>query len=256
MTISAKTKICMVIGNPVEYSLSPLMHNAAYTASGIDDKFVFVASKVDESQIADFVRGVRVMGIHGVSCTMPHKVVIMPYLDAIDKIAQEIGAVNTVVNENGVLKGFNTDWIGVKEALESITNLRNKTVAIIGAGGAARAIVYAVSVAGGKADVYDRNRDKSGLNSVDIICNATPVGMNASDEMIIPDKLISAGQIVFDVVYKPYETKLLQVAKRKGATVVHGMDMLLHQGTAQFKLFTGIDAPEKVMREVLWKKLT
>lgn len=256
MTISAKTKICLVIGNPVEHSLSPVMHNAAYKACGIDDKFVFVACKVDEKHIADFVAGMRIMGIHGVSCTMPHKVVIMPHLDEIDPVAQKIGAVNTVVNDDGVLKGFNTDWVGAKKALETATSQKNKRVAIVGNGGAARAIAYAVSQGGGIVEIYDRTRDKAGIKQADIICNTTPVGMNQSDASIVSESLISPHQVVFDAVYSPYETPLLKVAKTRGARTVHGMDMLLHQATAQFKLFTGVNAPEETMKEVLWQKLT
>jgi shikimate dehydrogenase len=133
-------KICMVIGDPVEHSLSPRMHNAGYRALGIDNEFVYVARKVKTDDLADFVKGVRAIGIRGVSCTIPHKIKIMKFLDEIDATAREIGAVNTVVNEKGKLKGYNTDWLGAVASLEETISLKNKKVALIGAGGVARAI--------------------------------------------------------------------------------------------------------------------
>src|SRR5438105_1306552 len=115
MNITAKTAICMVVGDPIEHSLSPQMHNAGYQALKIVNQFVFIAAQVKPSDLADCMKGVRAMQICGVSCTIPHKIEVMQYLDEIDKVAQKIGAVNTIVNNNGALTGYNTDWLGVVE---------------------------------------------------------------------------------------------------------------------------------------------
>ena len=130
--------MCIIIGDPVEHSLSPVMHNAAYEALRIDDQFVFTAARVDIKHVRQVVEAVRVMGIRGLTCTIPHKIEVMKYLDEIDETAKKIGAVNTVVNHNGVLKGYNTDWLGVATPLERITTLKGKRAAVVGAGGAAR----------------------------------------------------------------------------------------------------------------------
>lgn len=270
MRISGKTKLCVIIGDPVEHSLSPAMHNKAYEALGIDDQFVFVAARVKVEDVKSVAHAVRVMGIRGLTCTIPHKMEVMKYLDEVDPVAQKIGAVNTVVNDNGVLKGYNTDWLGTVIPLEKITSLKGKRVAIIGAGGAARAIVYGVLEKGAVATIYNRTLEKaeelaketgakaSGLDllqevkSADIIINATSVGMEPNiDETPVPAEFLSSHQIVFDAIYVPYETKLLKDAKTRGATIIHGIDMLLHQGTAQFEYYTNKKAPEDVMRTAL-----
>src|SRR6266568_4630520 len=259
MRITAKTKICMVIGDPVEHSLSPQMHNAGYVALHIADQFVYVASHVKANDIENFVKGVRSMNIHGISCTIPHKVAVMPYLDEIEDIAKIIGAVNTIVNDNGKLIGYNTDWLGILLPLEKLTSLQNKTVALIGAGGAARAAAFAVTSKGAKLTIYNRTVEKAkeltkefngeayssdeidNAESADIIINTTPIGLKQKQETPIPKKYISNKQIVFDAVYGMQETQLIKVAKEQGAKTISGIEMLFHQGFAQFKLFTGHD---------------
>ena len=274
MSITPKTKLCMVIGDPVEHSLGPQMHNAAYQELGIDSDYVYVACKVQVSDIPDFIKGVRAMGIRGVSCTIPHKTAVMEYLDTLDPVAEKIGAVNTIVNDDGVLRGYNTDWLGAVVPLEQIGPLKNKKVALIGAGGAAKAIAYGVMQRGALLTVYNRTQSKaealasefgaavgsldspSDITRDDIIINATSVGMAPhQDESPLEKQYITAEHIVFDVVYSPYETKLLKDAKEQGAQVIHGSEMLLQQGVAQFKLYTGYDAPENVMRSALRKAL-
>jgi len=268
MNITAKTKICMVIGDPIEHSLSPQMHNAGYEALGIDDQFVYVAAHVDVKNIEDFIKGIRAMNILGVSCTIPHKVAVIAFLDEVEDIAQKIGAVNTIVNENGKLIGYNTDWLGVLLPLEAKINLENKTVALIGAGGAARAVAYAVTCRGAKLTIYNRTHEKAQklakefggtsypieeiehVKHADIIINTTSVGLHDAHETIVPKKYLSKNQIIFDAVYGS-ETQLLKDAKEQGAHIINGIEMLLNQGFAQFKLFTGFDAPAIAMRKVL-----
>ncbi|QQS43911.1 shikimate dehydrogenase [Candidatus Roizmanbacteria bacterium] len=274
MNISGKTKICVIIGDPVEHSLSPAMHNAAYEALGIDDEFVFVAARVNLEDVKDVVQAVRVMNIRVLTCTIPHKMEVMKYLDEIDPIAEKIGAVNTVVNDKGVLKGYNTDWLGTVIPLENHAgDLRGTSVALVGAGGAARAMAYGVLEKGAKLSVFNRNQKKAQILAKEldsdvsvftyddmsreipkheIILNATSLGMGEQiDQTPLQKEYLRKGHIVFDAVYKPRETRLLKEAKEQGAVTVQGVEMLLHQGTAQFELYTGRKAPIEVMRKVL-----
>jgi shikimate dehydrogenase len=277
MNISAKNKLCVIIGDPVEHSLSPKMHNSAYEALGIDDDYVFVGAKVNVEDVKDVVQAVRVMNIRGLTCTIPHKIEVMEYLDEIDSVAEKIGAVNTVVNEDGILKGYNTDWLGTVIPLAKSLNaelesnfLEKKKVAMIGAGGAARAMAFGVIEKGADLKVFNRTVDKAEnlakelgaqfgsseqieeINNFDIIINSTSIGMaEQKDKTPIPKELINKNHICFDAVYVPFETKFLSEAKEQGAKIIHGIDMLLYQGTAQFKMYTGYEAPEQVMRKSL-----
>ena len=274
MNITAKTKVCMVIGDPIEHSLSPQMHNRGYKTLGIDNEYVFVACNVKVENIADFMKGIRAMNIRGVSCTIPHKLAVVEYLDEIDNTAKAIGAVNTIVNSSGVLKGYNTDWLGAVVPLEKITTLKNKKVALLGAGGAARAIAFGLTKKGADVTIFNRSFDKAealakefeckaaslreigAIKHMDIIINATPVGLHPNtDETPLDKAFITSQHIVFDIIYAPFETRLLREAKQQGATIIHGLEMLLEQGIAQFKLYTNMDAPEEAMRSVLLESL-
>lgn len=274
MNISGKTNICVIIGDPVEHSLSPAMHNAAYEALGIDDEFVFVAAHVKVEDVKEVVQAVRVMNIRGLTCTIPHKIEVMKYLDEIDSIAEKIGAVNTVVNENGRLKGYNTDWQGTVIPLENVMgSLKGKSVALIGAGGAARAMAYGVIERGAKLSIYNRTKEKAEtlanqlsttvtvfgyddmhreIQKHDIILNATNLGMgNLINQTPVPKECIHKGQVVFDAVYSPRETRLLKESSDQGAITIQGIEMLLYQGVSQFELYTRRKAPIEVMRKVL-----
>ena len=270
MKLSAKTKICLIIGDPLEHSLSPVMHNAGYEALGIEDQFVFLGTKVKVEDIGIVVNAMRKMGIHGLTCTIPHKTEVMKFLDEIDERALKIGAVNTVLNRNGRLIGFNTDWLGAVIPLEKITNLQRKKVLVLGAGGAARAVLFGLLKKGAIITIFNRTQEKavklakefqcqttdlkreSDIKDFDIIINTTSVGMKPLDNKTpIPTKFINKNQIIFDIVYVPHETKLLKEAKKRGAKIIHGIEMLLHQGTAQFEIYTGKKAPEEIMRRAI-----
>lgn len=274
MKISARTKICMIIGDPVEHSLSPAMHNRAYEALGIDDEFVFIGARVKAGDVKEVVNAVRAMGIRGLTCTIPHKIEVMKYLDKefIDPVALKIGAVNTIVNDDGTLKGYNTDWQGTLMPLKKLTELKGKSVAILGAGGIARAMAYTVSSEGSFFTVFNRTiekaeelsrefgglarsyKDIASVRDMDIILNATSVGMSPHEnETPLPKEYIAKKHIVFDAIYAPYETRFLREASEQGARVIHGIEMLLYQGAAQFELYTGKKAPESAMREALEK---
>jgi shikimate dehydrogenase len=268
MKISAKTKICAIIGDPVDHSLSPIMHNAGYESLGID--FVFVGLHVKKESLREAVAGIRTLGIRGVSITIPHKQEALKYVDSIDKTAEKIGAINTIVNNDGELIGINTDWMGVRDPLENLISIRNKRVGIIGAGGAARAASYAVKSKGAVLNIFNRTLDRAGklandfganvftldeiakLKEMDIVINATSLGLHEDDDLPVSNEYISSNQIIFDLVYtKNGKTKFIEEAEKKKAIVLTGIEMLLAQGYEQFKLFTGHNPPKDAMRKVL-----
>lgn len=267
-------KKCMVIGDPIEHSLSPLLHNTGYKALGIDKEFVYKKELVRIENLGKFIDSIKNSNIRGVSLTMPHKLEVMKYIDNIDNTAMNIGAVNTIVNENGKLYGFNTDWLGVILPLEKITILKNKEVAVIGAGGAARAAIFGFIKSGSKVTIYNRTIDKAralanefnckfsgmdnleDLKKMDIIFNATSLGTGKDISISpLPENIIQKHHIIFDAIYSPSETQLIKNAKNKDATIIYGSEMLLYQGIKQFELFTGKKAPVKQMLEALEKNI-
>ena len=272
MKISAKTKICMIIGDPVEHSISPQIHNACYEHLALDKEFVFIAAHVLPQNLEHAISGIRALGIRGVTVTVPHKTAVIKFLDDIDPVAKEIGAVNTIVNENGKLTGYNTDWIGIAESLKTITELTNKHVAILGAGGAARAAIFAMKQSGARVYIFNRTLEHAQtlakefncefasieeiekIKNCDIIVNTTSVGLE-SDKTPISSDAIKLEHIVFDVIYKPYETTLLKFAQEKGAMIIHGTEMLLFQGLAQFALYTNKKGPVDVMRKAIMENI-
>ena len=270
MNTTAKTKICMVIGDPVEHSLGPQLYNTVYEKMGIDDEYIYVAARVKSADIEKALNGIRAFGIRSAAVTVPHKTAVMEFLDEIDETARKIGAVNTIINDNGKLKGYNTDWLGVINALEMYTAVADKNIAVLGSGGAARGAVYGLTKRGAKVTIFNRTLDKAkqladefnceyasldnpeGIKDMDIIFNATSVGLHPhADKTPLPKIYINKNHIVFDAVYSPFDTQLLKDADEQGATVIHGLDMLLYQGVEQFKLSTGHDAPVDIMRKVL-----
>ncbi len=267
MRINSSTKICMGIGDPIKQSIGPIIYNKVYAELGIDDQFIYLSSLVKAEGIEDFIKGARAMGLRGITCTMPHKESVMPLLDKIEEGAEKIGAVNTIVNDDGVLSGYNTDWVGALKPLKKITELNGKKAAVIGAGGAAKAFVYALTSEGADVTIYNRTLDKAKalaerfgcdyaalkeqreIKNADIVCNATSIGfIGQEDQIPIDIANIHSNQIVFDAVYSPLETQLLKEATSKGATTISGIEMYLNQGYEQVRLYTGHEAPEKAMR--------
>jgi len=269
--IDANTKICCLIGDPVEHSLSPLIHNAGYQALGIN--YAYVSFQV--SDIKQAIEGIRGLGIRGVSVTIPHKISAVKYIDKIDPLAEEVGAINTIVNDDGVLAGYNTDGDGALQALEEVTTLKGKKAVLIGSGGAALAIAFGLKARGVKLVVLNRTEEKAGrlakrvnaegfgglqklseISSADILINATPLGMSPkTDQSIIPKDLLHNRLTVFDVVYNPRDTRLLIEARERGCAVVYGYKMLLYQAVKQFELFTGLKAPLPAMESALTQAL-
>jgi len=270
MATNSNIKLCLVIGDPVAQSLSPAMHNAAYKALGIESQYVFRAQQVKPEELGMVINEAR-SNIHAMAVTIPHKETMMPYLDRVDDMAKEIGAVNTVFNAKGKLIGYNTDCAGAMRSLKVHTALERKSVAVLGSGGSARAIVYGLVNEKCLVTIYSRNADKAkemagalgceytvwekrnDAAKADIIINTTPIGKDGK-ELPVEESIIHKGQVVFDVSYSLNGTPLLNVAKSKNAIVINGLEMLLYQGMLQFELYSGLKAPEEAMRKALQNK--
>lgn len=272
LNVTARSSLCLVIGDPIAHSLSPAMHNAGYEALGLP--FVMAAARVSPEQLADAVRGMRALAIRGLAVTMPHKVSIIPFLDRLDPVAKAIGAVNTVVNDNGTLTGHNTDWIGIVNPLMRIAPLKGVRVALLGAGGAALAAAYGCSAQGASVTIFNRTPEKArplaalcggevrslaeaaSIRDFDIIINTTSVGMGESaGESPIPADVITQRHIVFETIYHPFSTQLTKDGEARGARVLRGFDMFIEQGLAQFELHTGVKGPREVMQRILIQSL-
>ncbi len=276
--MDTKTQLCAVIGNPIEHSLSPAIHNAAFEHLGLN--YVYVAFKVKD--VFSAMAGVRGLGIRGLSVTIPHKVEVTKYLDEIDEVADRIGSVNTIVNENGSLKGYTTDGTAAVRSLkEKGVDIKGKRILILGSGGAARAIAFTLImkekpeslVIGGviQEEIYKLVQDitmldnkhpdgfiidekslEKRLQDVDILIQCTPVGMHPKiDKTPVSKRLLRSSLTVFDIIYNPIKTRLVRDAEEKGCVVVSGIDMFIYQAALQFELWTGKTAPIKVMRKTL-----
>ncbi len=259
-----------VFGNPVGHSLSPVMHNSALTYLGLSGDYL--AFRVED--IAAAVAGIRGLGIRGASITIPHKVGVMEFLDEIDPPAVEIGAVNTIVNRQGILHGYNSDGTGAVKALLAKTPLAGRQVAVIGAGGGARAVGFGIKGEGGRITVINRSRSRGeklaadldcdfkplaqvGKLVYDIIVNTTPVGMTPhQDASPVNPESLEAGIVVMDMVYNPLNTRLLKEAAAVGCVTIDGVAMFVHQGAVQFELWTAHNAPLDIMRRAVLDELS
>jgi len=279
MDIDVRTQFCGVIGNPIGHSLSPAIHNAAFRKLRLN--FVYLAWQVET--IGDAIKGLRALGnFRGASVTIPHKVAAIPFLDHVEMTAQRIGAINTIVAEQGKLAGYNTDATGALRALrEGGAELKGRHIVVLGSGGAARAIAFALAVESGMGKltllgiddteraclaqdirshvtltVEDFHLDEASLRRVlpdaHVLIHCTPVGMSPkADSTCIPPALLHSDLSVMDIVYNPLETRLLKDAKRAGCRTIPGLEMFLNQAVTQFELWTNQPAPIYVMRRVL-----
>ncbi len=259
-----------LFGNPVGHSLSPLMINAAFGAMGIRARY-------EPHCVEDLERAVRMIRekpLAGVSVTLPVKGAVMAFLDEVDEDARAIGAVNTIKNEGGRLRGSNTDWMGLTAALREHFSPEGKTIAVLGAGGAARAAVYGILREGGIPIVFNRSRDRAeslarwfgcdaqplaGLGAVDAeaLINATPVGMRPlMDETPVDQRHLARFRWVVDTIYNPLETRLLREAKAAGCGVITGLGMFVRQGAEQIRIWTGLEPPVELMTRVVKTTLT
>lgn len=274
MNISGKTKVTGLFGWPVEHSLSPAMHNAAFGHLKLD--YCYVTFPVRPDLLENAVKGIRALDLAGVNVTVPHKENVIQFLDEVSEEATFIGAVNTIRNDNGKLTGYNTDGRGFMQSLsEAGITAKDRNILIVGTGGAARAIGYYLCKEASKVHIFDIDTrkadgllkhlntikgnasliDKKELGSkdffsgLDIIINATPLGLKDSDPLSIDASLLNSRHTVCDLIYK--DTPLLQEAARKGCKTMHGLGMLLWQGIFAFEIWTGIKPPVEVMKEAL-----
>lgn len=263
------TALYALIGNPVAHSLSPLMHNRAYQELKLEARYVaFCVSDLENA-----LRGIRALHISGASVTIPFKVEVMKYLDEVDEEALKIGAVNTIINEQGKLKGKNTDWRGIVRTLQEVMEIKGRSFVVLGAGGTAQAAIYAITVAGGFAIIVNRTEETGrrlslawgipfyplteiGRLKADCLINTTPVGMYPHiDASPLPAGVLNNFRWVMDVIYHPLQTRLLREAEKAGCGVLSGLTMFVHQGAEQIKLWTGQEPPRELMREVVKKHL-
>ncbi|MFA5145579.1 MAG: shikimate dehydrogenase [Candidatus Omnitrophota bacterium] len=276
--MTLKPQLYGLVGFPVKHSLSPRMHNAAFSALKIKAKYELF--ELQPGQLENFLGGIKKRNIRGFNVTIPYKEKILPYLNLGVKSrgVREIGAVNTVVvGRDGRLKGFNTDFAGFSKHLKEL-KVKPRKAALIGAGGAARAVCFALAwrskvkeiciydidaykslgIVSQFKDVFDQTKfsavariEELNLSDKDLLVNASPVGMHADDPCLVKEKAIHKDLFVYDLIYNPKETKLLEMAKAKGAGVSNGLGMLLYQGVLSFGHFTGIPAPIEIMRQAL-----
>ena len=280
--ITGKTSVFGIIGDPVEHTLSPGMHNAAFKKLGLDN--IYVPFHVKAEELEDAINGAFALSIKGLNVTIPHKTEVIKYLDYLDIAAGLIGAVNTIeFGENGAI-GHNTDGIGAVRAIEEVNSVKNKKVMILGAGGAARAISFQILLSGAESLVIsNRTIEKASelrndlveklepdvkvtdlgdelekeLKDTDILVNTTPIGMypNISQKPLVTADMMHEGLIVNDIVYNPLKTGLIVEAEKAGAETISGVKMLMYQGVEAFKIWTGIEPPVEVFQRALMNEM-
>ncbi|HAM49230.1 MAG TPA: shikimate dehydrogenase [Nitrospiraceae bacterium] len=269
MKIHGTTKITGLFGYPVEHSLSPLMHNVAFSYLGLD--YCYVTFPVRPNFLGDAVKAIKALDLKGINVTVPHKENVIQFLDVVNEEAAFIGAVNTIQNSDGRLVGYNTDGRGFMESLnEAGIEIEGRSTVIIGAGGACRAISYYLSEKVTKLQIFDidegkverlvndlrtirpnvgRTKNLASLEGIDIVINATPLGLKNTDCSPVNLSLLTGKMTVCDLIYK--ETPLLKAASKKGCKTLDGLGMLLHQGVLAFEIWTGIKPPVDIMRNAI-----
>ncbi|MFH0844103.1 MAG: shikimate dehydrogenase [Pseudomonadota bacterium] len=269
MRIDQRTELYGVAGYPIGHSLSPTMHNTAFSKMGLNAVYLAFQAR----DIKGCLAGMKALGIKGMSVTIPHKSEVIPLLNHVDDLAERIGAVNTIVNQDGRMIGFNTDAVGALRALEEKTELAGKRSLIVGAGGAARAIGFILKKCGAYPTIANRNIQRGKELSdflgcpfvpiseiknaqADLLIQTTPVGMYPHiEECILSEDTLMEGMVVMDVIYNPHETRLLRMARDRGCVTIGGLSMFIQQGAEQFRLWTGLEPPveemTKAVKEVL-----
>ena len=270
MNINSDTKTICLLGHPIKHSFSPTIHN--YLFEKYFENNIYVCFDVKEDKLKDCVNGIKALDIKGCNVTIPHKVNIIKYLDSIDNNAKLTGAVNTIKNKGGVLKGYNTDGRGfVKSILDKGYDIKDKKVMIIGAGGACRSIAIELASRGVKSiEIRNRSLEKANeivdsinnnfntlancsktniesgcLIDIDILINTTPIGMENDLCPIDTDIIIDKKMLVCDIVYKPQDTVFLKWAKKNNLEIIYGIDMLINQALEAFYIWTGINPCDK-----------
>jgi shikimate dehydrogenase len=262
--ISPATALCGILLHPASHTRSPAMHNAAFAALGLDA--VYLAFDVAPGELGAAIAGARALRMRQLAISIPHKEAVIAHLDRVDETARAIGAVNTVTRIGDALVGSNTDWLGVARALERETALAGKTAVVLGAGGTARAALYALRERGARAIVLNRTPGKAealqrelgaeraaGLEALgsiphDVLINTTSVGLR-SDASPVPADALRSGSVVLDAVYDPQETRLLRDARACGAAAISGKWMLVEQAREQLRLWTQRDVGAAVLAD-------
>lgn len=275
--IDASTVLIALLGHPVEHSLSPRMHNYIYAHAGINS--AYLAFDVSPEKLQDAVNGLRALAAKGFNVTVPHKQSVIPYMDSVDNAAAIIGAVNTVANNNGRLIGYNTDATGFLRSLEYHNiDVKDKSVLVIGAGGAARAVAVALSMAGARIIITNRTFEKADelansissmssnslctaaplnelkkLDSPYLLVNATSAGMwpHIETSPLPEDYDLSDVNVAYDLVYNPIKTTFLQEAEKSGCTVVNGLDMLIFQAIEAIRIWFNSDVPYDIAKNAV-----
>jgi len=271
--INKETNVIGIIGEFAENSMSKYMHNPNFVKNNVN--FVYVPFKVAKNELKDFMENFRKFNFKGAAVTIPHKENIIKLIDELDETAEQIGATNTLVNDNGKIKGYNTDYYGAVYALKEQAEIKGNKILVLGAGGAARAVVYGLKREGAKLTLVNRtdgkaeklaNEFKVGFDEFsnvsklvkenDIIINTTSVGMYPKEnDSVLDGKDLFKGKIVMDIVYKPVNTKLIRMAKKKGCKTVTGDRMLIYQAVRQFELWTKINPGFKDMEKEMNKNI-
>lgn len=273
MNVTGRTKITGLLGYPVEHTLSPAMHNAAFEYLGMD--YCYLPFLVHPDFLGQAANAVKALNLAGVNVTVPHKETVIPFLDMVDEEAAFIGAVNTVVYREGKLHGYNTDGRGFMRSLsENNISVEGTKILVAGAGGASRAISYYLSEKCRALFLYDIDKRKldsliselskirtnvsalhklEDLNDFELIINATPLGLKKDDPLPLDVSALSKHQVVCDLLYK--KTRLLEVASQRGCRTMDGLGMLLWQGALAFEIWTGVLPPVQIMRNALLKNI-
>ena len=264
-------KTFAVIGDPIDHSLSPTIHNAAYRE--LEMECTYIGYRIPKGELATGIESLKKIKIAGFNVTIPHKIEMMKYLDNLDSTCEKIGAVNTVLNDDGILRGFNTDMDGFLEPIKrKEISIKNSRVLLLGAGGASRAIVAGFQKEGAdKIVIANRTKEngeeladfskKIGLDArsvymedmnvldsnFDFIVNASPLGLNG-EKNIVPDNLMDEQTTVYDIVYKPIKTDLINVAKEKKSKIIFGYEMLIGQAIRSFEIWLDRKAPYETMK--------
>ncbi len=269
--IDGNTQLIGFFGSTYKTSKIYTMYNAAIKAMGLN--FLYVPFAVNDLEKA--VQGIKNLGVAAIGITIPYKIEIMKYLDELDADAERIGAVNVVINKGGRLTGSNTDGIGALKALSEKTGVKDKEVILLGAGGSARAIAFALSDEGAAITILNRTEQKAeeladavgdtaryggydllpeAVKTSKIIINTTSVGMSGKpheEKSVVPEELLRSDMTVMEIITNPKETKLIKDARKKGCEIVYGYRMLLWQGIYKFKMYTNVEPPVEVMEKAM-----
>jgi len=275
--VTGTTRVLAVLGDPISHSMSPVMHNSMCISNALD--YIYIPLHVYPENLSNAIQGIKALNIAGFNLTIPHKETVIQYLDELDASAKQVGAVNTVVNENGKLIGYNTDGDGFLFSLASELNVsaRDQHIVILGAGGATKSITHAIAQAHPKSIIFtNRTIEKATqlatqyngkavpntshlleyLSRADIVINTTSIGMDGISSPVLSYEWVNKSQTIIDIIYAPLETPFLKQCRLKGATTLNGIGMLAGQGVKAFQLFTKQPASYHVFKAHLESNLS